>query len=186
MGTWNEKGQQESGNRALERYERKDLTDDRQFTRELHAINTNQTLTALDKYKYKKQLMRTVFIAKQQEINHHLESFENYLLARKDVEAKSITLEAQKAIMVLESQQLEMMKAMGLSHSDEISETLIKAGNMLTDKLSKVEVSDMAPEIKVSTIKHIRQVWEKTNTRIMESVDTYMDELYEKERGLKH
>jgi hypothetical protein len=183
MATWNNGHQQEEDDKALELYERKDLTNSRQFTRELHAINSNQTLTTLDKYKYKKQLMRTVFIAKQQEINHHLESFENYLLARKDVEAKSITLEAQKAIMVLEKQQLEMMKAMGLSHSDEISETLISSGNMLTGKLKKVEESDMAPEIKVSTIKQIRQVWEKTNNRIMESVDTYMDELYEKERG---
>lgn len=186
MGTWNENMQEANGNGALERYERKDLTNAREFTRELHAINTNQTLSTLDKYKYKKQLMRTVFIAKQQEINHHLESFENYLLARKDVEAKSITLEAQKAIMVLEKQQLEMMKAMGLSHSDEISETLIQAGNMLGDKLSKVEESAMPPEIKVSTIKNIRQVWDKTNRRIMESVDTYMDELYAKEQGLKH
>jgi hypothetical protein len=115
-----------------------------------------------------------------------IESFENYLLARKDVEAKSITLEAQKAIMVLEKQQLEMMKAMGLSHSDEISETLIQAGSMLSEKLNKVEESDMPPEIKVSTIKNIRQVWDKTNRRIMESVDTYMDELYEREQGLKH
>jgi predicted GIY-YIG superfamily endonuclease len=185
MSTWNTEHQQGEGEKALERYERKDLTNSRQFTRELHAINSNQTLTVLDKYRYKKQLMRTVFIAKQQEINHHLESFENYLLARKDVEAKSITLEAQKAILVLEKQQLEMMKAMGLSHSDEISETLIAAGNMLTGKLLKVEESDMAPEIKASTIKHIRKVWEKTNNRIMESVDTYMDELYEKERGMK-
>ncbi len=32
-----------------------------------------------------------------------LDFFESYLLARKDVEAKAITLEAQKAIMNLES-----------------------------------------------------------------------------------
>ncbi len=185
MSTWNNENSKNEGDGALERYQRKDLTDTRQFTREIHAINANQTLSMMDKYRYKKELMRSVFLAKQQEVNHHLESFENYLLARKDVEAKSITLEAQKAIMVLEKQQLAMMKAMGLSHSDEISETLIDAGNMLTNKLHKVEESDMAPEIKSSTMKQIRQVWEKTNNRIMESVDTYMDELYERERGMK-
>ena len=37
--------------------------------------------------------------------------------------------------MLLEKEQLKMMKEMGLSHSDEISNTLIKAGNMLMDKV---------------------------------------------------
>ena len=41
----------------------------------------------------------------------------------------------------------------------------------------------MLPEIKQMTLKNVRHVWNKTNTRIMESVDTYMDELYEKEKG---
>lgn len=185
MGTWNNEQSNNQGEGALERYQRKDLTDTRQFTRELHAIDSNQTLSLLDKQRYRKQLMRAVYQAKQQEVMHHLESYENYLLARKDVEAKSITLEAQKAIMVLEKQQLAMMKAMGLSHSDEISETLIQAGNMLTDKLQKVEESNMPDEVKASTLKQIRQVWDKTNSRIMESVDTYMEELHERERGLK-
>jgi len=183
MGTWKNEKDDFDQERALERYEPKDLTNSREFTRELHSINSNQTLSTLDKYRYKKQLMRSVFLAKQKEISHHLDSFENYLLARTDVEAKSITLEAQKAIMVLEKEQLEMMKAMGLSHSEEISNTLIKAGNLLTSKLKDVEDSEMDPEIKIMTTRHIRQVWEKTNSRILESVDTYMDELYEKERG---
>ncbi len=166
----------------LDRYTPKDLTNAKEFSRELHRIDADQTLTLLDKYKYKKQIMRTVYIAKQKEISHHLDSYENYLMSRKDVEAKTITLEAQKAIMVLEKEQLQMMKDIGLSHSDEISNTLIKAGTMLTEKLEEVEDSEMKPEIKSMVLKNIRTVWDKTNLRILESVDTYMEELYEKER----
>jgi hypothetical protein len=183
MATWT--NGQENANmneNALQKYAPRDLTDNRDFSRELRDIDSNQTLTMLDKFRYKKQLMRAVFTAKQKEISHHLDSFENYLLARKDVESKTITLEAQKAIMVLEQQQLEMMKEMGLSHSNEISDTLIKSGNMLTGKIEEIEESSMLPEIKSMTLKSVRHVWEQTNKRILESVDTYMDELYEKER----
>jgi hypothetical protein len=168
--------------KELERYTPRDLTDSRDFTQELHSIDNNQTLTLMDKYRYKKQLMRAVYQAKQMEISHHLDSFENYLLARKDVEEKSIALEAQKAITVLEKQQLEMMKELGLSHSDEISDTLIKAGTMLTTKLQEIEESSMKDDIKKMTLDHVRRVWEKTNERIMQSVDTYIDDLYEKEK----
>ena len=180
MNTWNN---EKSENTDMERYSPKDLTNSREFTKELHSIESNQTLSFLDKHKSKKQLMRAVFAAKQQEISHHLDSYSNYLLARKDVEGKSIALEAQKAIMLLEKEQLKIMQEMGLSHSDEISKTLIRTGNMLTEKLQDVEESRMEPEIKLMTLKNIRRVWEKTNDRIMESVDTYMDELRDKERG---
>lgn len=186
MGNWT-KNDDDRGNEIVEmdRYTPKDLTNSKDFTRELHNIESNQTLSVLDKYRYKKQLMRAVYTAKQKEISHHLESYENYLLARKDVEGKSITLEAQKAIMVLEKEQLRMMKEMGLSHTEEISNTLIKAGTMLTDKLREIEGSDMMDDIKKMTFDNIRGVWEKTNDRILESVDTYMDELYEKENRKK-
>ena len=89
--------------KELRTYSPRNITDEKDFARELQSIDSNQTLTVWDKFKYKKQLMRAVFTAKQREINGHLDSFENYLLARKDVEAKAITLEAQKAIMNLES-----------------------------------------------------------------------------------
>jgi hypothetical protein len=182
MNTWTGSESSEGSSRDISRYVPKDLTNSADFTRELNAIDSNQTMTPMDKYRYKKQLMRAVSTAKQKEINHHLESFEYYLMARKDVEAKSITLEAQKAIMALEKDQLQMMKEIGLSHSDEISTTLIKAGNMLTSKLHEIEESTMLPEIKKTTLENVRKVWEKTNKRIMESVDTYIDELYEKEQ----
>ena len=180
MSTWNN---EKTDNTDIQRYSPKDLTNSNEFTKELHSIDANQTLSIMDKRRSKKQLMRAVFAAKQQEISHHLDSYTNYLLARKDVESKSIALEAQKAIMVLEKEQLKMMQEMGLSQSDEISKTLIRTGNMLTDKLREVEEADMEAEIKLMTLKNIRRVWEKTNDRIMESVDTYMDELKEKEQG---
>jgi len=87
---------------------------------------------------------------------------------------------------MLEQQQLEMMKEMGLNHSDEISDTLIKSGRMLTAKIAEIEDSEMLPEIKQMTLKSVRHVWEQTNQRILESVDTYMEELYEKERRRLH
>jgi hypothetical protein len=182
MGSWSA---EEKNVNSLKRYTPRNLTDTKDFAKELQSINNNQTLTLVDKYKYKKQLMRAVFTAKQEEIDHHLDSFENYLLARKDVEAKTITLEAQKAIMVLEKDQLQLMKDIGLSHSDEISSTLIKAGTMLTAKLQEVQEAPMEDEIKKMTIENIRTVWKKTNTRIMENVDTYMDELQQRENNLK-
>ena len=183
MTTWtNEGNREETGSTELSRYAPRDLTNSRDFGKELHEIESNQTLSMLDKYRAKKQLMRAVYTAKQQEISHHLDSFENYLLARKDVEARAITVEAQKAIMVLEKEQLAMMKEIGLAHSDQISDTLIQAGTMLTAKLEEIEASAMMPDIKAMTLKNVRRVWEKTNRRIMESVDTYMDELYEKEK----
>lgn len=183
MATWNHgKRQEETDSQALARYTPKDLTDQQDFVQDLRAIDSNETLTALDKVRYKKQLMRAVYLAKQKEINHHLDSYENYLLARKDVESKTITLEAQKAIMTLEQQQLEMMKELGLAHSEEISNTLIKSGRMLTGKIVEIEESEMLPDIKQMTLKSVRHVWDQTNQRILESVDTYMDQLYEKER----
>lgn len=180
MAGWN--SQDGNDQKELARYAPRDLTDSKDFARDLRAIDSDETLTQVDKYRYKKQLMRAVYQAKQLEIRHHLDSYENYLLARKDVEEKSIALEAQKAITLLEKEQLEMMKELGLSHSEEISNTLIKAGNMLTGKLEEVEQSKMTPEIKKETLRHVRKVWEKTNERIMQSVDTYIDELYEKEQ----
>ncbi|MCF6335414.1 MAG: hypothetical protein L3J12_06710 [Spirochaetales bacterium] len=170
---------------ALEKYTPRNLTNQTDFARELQSIDNNQTLTIMDKYKSKKQLMRAVYTAKQDEINHHLDSFQNYLLARKDVESKTIALEAQKAIMILEKDQLQLMKDIGLSHSDEISNTLIKAGTMLTEKLRQVEEAAIEPDIKKMTMENIRTVWTKTNMRIMENVDTYMDELQEREKNLK-
>ncbi len=186
MATWNrDEKEVDLSEGALTRYSPRDLTDPRDFTRELQNIDMNPTLSQLDRMRSRKQLMRAVYMAKQKEIAHHLDSYENYLLARKDVEAKTITLEAQKAIMVLEQQQLDMMKQMGLSHSDEIAATLIKSGEMLTGRIEEIETSTMLPEIKAMTLKHVRHVWEQTSQRILESVDTYMDALYEKERSRK-
>ena len=45
--------------KELQRYTPRDLTDSKDFTQELHSIDNNQTLTLLDKYRYKKQLMRS-------------------------------------------------------------------------------------------------------------------------------
>ena len=181
MSTWSSNSHKETD--ALERYTPRDITNAKDFSREVQQIENNQALSIVDKYKYKKQLMRAVFFAKQQEVSHHLDSFENYLMARKDVEAKTIALEAQKAIMVLEREQLEVMKKMGLSHTDEIANTLIKSGTMLTDKLREVEASDMNPDIKGMIMKNIRTVWDKTNNRILENVDTYIDDLYAREKA---
>jgi hypothetical protein len=182
MGNW---ATENSNAGALKRYTPRDLTDSKDFARELQNIDNNQTLTIMDKYKSKKQLMRAVYTAKQDEINHHLDSFQNYLLARKDVESKTIALEAQKAIMLLEKDQLQLMKDIGLSHSDEISDTLIKAGTMQTEKLLQVKEAPIEAGIKLMTMQNIRTVWDKTNKRIMENVDTYMDELQQRENNLK-
>ena len=168
---------------ALARYTPKDITNSKDVTKELQQIERDQSLTIVDKYKYKKQLMRSVFSAKQMEISHHLDSYENYLLARKDVESKTIALEAQRAIMVLEKEQLRLMESLGLSHTDEISSTLIRAGEMLTAKLNELADSVIDEEIKKSICRNIRSVWDKTNMRILESVDTYMDELQSKEKA---
>ncbi|RKX83655.1 MAG: hypothetical protein DRP70_14455 [Spirochaetes bacterium] len=160
----------------------KDITDDRNFTTELQKIQNNQALGFMDKFTAKRQLMKSVLQAKQQEINHRLDSYNNYLLAKKDVEAKAITLEAQKAIMALEHQQVQMMKELGLDHSDEVSDTLIKAGTMLQKKLDEVATSPMSDTLKEQTVGNIRRVWDRTNAKIMTSLDSYMDELEEKER----
>ncbi len=40
----------------------------------------------------------------------------------------------------------------------------------------------MADDLKESTIGNIRRVWDRTNDKIMTSLDSYMDELEEKER----
>ncbi len=171
-----------SDEHAIERYSPKDLTNQQDFARELRAIDSDQTLTQVDKYRYKKQLMRAVFMAKQKEINHHLDSYENFLLAKKDVESKTIALEAQKAIMKLEEQQLSLMKDIGLSHTEEIADTLSRASTMLNNKLVEIAESDLMPDIKQMTLTNIRRVWERTIARVTESVDTYMDQLYQKDR----
>ena len=155
-----------------------DIVDQRNFARELQSIENNQAMGFTEKYKAKRQLMKSVLTAKQLEINHRLESYQNYLLAKKDVEAKSISLEAQKAVLQLEKQQIQMMKDLGLDHSAEISNTLIKAGNLLTEQLNEAANSRMEDEVKAMTIENIRKVWNRTNEKIMESLDTYMEELY--------
>jgi hypothetical protein len=183
MASWTNENNDEKS--AVAKYMPRNITNTNEFSEELRRIENNQSVGFVDKYKFKKQLMRTYFMAKQKEIDGYLDTFENYLLAKKDVEVKSITLEAQKSIMALEKEQLEVMKKMGLSHTDEISNTLIKSGNMLTEKLEEVEKSDMRDDIKKMTIDNIRSVWNKANQRILDNVDTYMDELYEKERKQK-
>lgn len=144
------------------RYAPKDITNTRDIALELQRIDATPALTTLDKYRYKRQLMRVVFRAKQREIDHHLDSYENYLLARKDVEARSIALEAQKAIMQLEQDQLEMMKQIGLTHSNEVGNTLLQAGHMLTAKMREIESADLLPEITQQTLSNVRRVWEPT------------------------
>ena len=47
-----------------------------------------------------------------------------------------------------------------------LSNTLIKAGEMLTDKMQMVQDSPMGPEIKIMTLENIRKVWDKTKIRI--------------------
>ena len=74
----------------------------------------------------------------------------------------------------------QTLTLLGLAHSEEISNTLIKAGRMPTTKLLEIESSAMLDEIKTMTLKNVRRVWEKTRDRVMKSVDTCMDELYEK------
>ncbi|MBF9018479.1 MULTISPECIES: hypothetical protein [unclassified Oceanispirochaeta] len=182
MSTWTG-NKANSDSEALARYTPKDITNSKDLGKELSQIERDQSLNFVDKYKQKKQLVRTALIAKQQEISHHLDSYENYLMARKDVESKAIALEAQKAIMVLEGQQLDLMKSLGLSHSDEIAATLIRSGEMLTSKIREVNASDMEDDIKKTIYSNIRQVWEKTNNRILESVDSYMEELYAREKA---
>lgn len=182
MNTWNHEVQTDQHDNLPARYAPKDITNTRDITLELQRIDATPALSALEKYRHKRQLMRAVFSAKQREINHHLDSYENYLLARKDVESRSIALEAQKAIMQLEQDQLEMMKQIGLTHSNEVGTTLLQAGHMLTAKIREIEGADLLPEIKQQTLANVRHVWDRTNNRILESVDTYMDELYRKER----
>ncbi len=172
----------DSEHRSIERYAPKDLTNQQDFARQLREIDSDQTLTSVDKYRYRKQLMRAVFMAKQKEINHHLDSYENFLLAKKDVESKTIALEAQKAIMRLEEEQLSLMKDIGLSHTQEIADTLSRASAMLNDKLVEIGESELMPDIKQMTLTNVRRVWERTIARVTESVDTYMDQLYQKER----
>ena len=65
MAGWNDRSELAtvSEDAALAKYSPKDLTNTQDFSRELRAIDTDQTLTAVDKYRYRKQLMRAVFVA---------------------------------------------------------------------------------------------------------------------------
>ena len=179
MSSWVQKEGEEDN--VLQKYAPKDITNIKDFNKEVSVIENNNNLSITDKIKYKRNLMKAVFRAKQQEIDHHLDSFENYLLAKKDVEAKAITKEAQEAIMRIEHEQLKMMEDIGLTNTQEISNTLIKAAEMLTQQLEVVENSNLKPDIKEMTLKNIRKVWDKTNDRILNSVDSYIDELHKKE-----
>jgi hypothetical protein len=40
----------------------------------------------------------------------------------------------------------------------------------------------MKDDIKKMTLDHVRRVWEKTNERTMQSVETHIDDFYEKEK----
>ena len=55
----------------------------------------------------------------------------------------------------------------------------------MTQKLLEVQDAPMEPDIKQMTMENIRTVWTKTNMRIMENVDTYMDELQQRKSNLK-
>lgn len=167
---------------AVAKYSPKDITNKKDFSRELNEIDNNREISFFDRYSAKKQLVRTYMLAKQKEIDNYLDTYVNYLLAKKDVESKAIALEAQKAILNLEKEQREMMSEIGLSNTEEIANTLIKSGTLLTDKINEVNSSNMDIEIKKNTLKNIRSIWDKTNERIMGSVDTYIDELSDRER----
>ncbi len=58
-------------------------------------------------------------------------------------------------------------------------------GLLFTLIFLEVQNAPIEPEIKQMTMENIRTVWTKTNMRIMENVDTYMDELQQKENNLK-
>jgi hypothetical protein len=164
-------------------YKATNIVNPKDFSNELRNIENNQSLSFFDRAKAKKQLINTYLAAKQKEIDGHLDTFEKFLLAKKDVETKAITQEAQKAIMKIENENLKVMQDLGLSQAVEMAGTLIKSGTMLTEKLKEVKKSTMTPEIKKITMDQIREIWNKTNTRIRDSVDTYMTELTEKERN---
>jgi hypothetical protein len=51
-------------------------------------------------------------------------------------------------LALIAKQQLDLMKSLGLSHSDEIAATLIRSGEMLTSKIREVNASDMEDDIK--------------------------------------
>lgn len=177
--------EKESSSRPIDKYMPRDLSDQREISLQLSRVDNDQSLSLLDRWNFKKQLVRAYMQAKQQDISHQLETYENFLLARKDVEAKAIAQQAQNAIMHLEKQHIEMMAQVGLSNSEDISNTLIDAGRRLTKKLEEIADSDMTPEIKKMTTENVRKIWEKTNNRIMESVNTYIDELHDREKGRK-
>ena len=52
--------------------------------------------------------------------------------------------------------------------SDQTLTSLDTAGRMLTAKLEEVENSEMLPDIKKLTFRNVKQVWDKTNARILE------------------
>ena len=64
--------------------------------------------------------------------------------------------------MQLEQDQLEMMKQIGLTHSNEVGNTLLQAGHMLTAKMREIESADLLPEITQQTLSNVRRVWEPT------------------------
>jgi hypothetical protein len=108
MSTWSGTADR-TETEALARYTAKDITNSKDLGKELSQIERDQSLNFVDKYKQKKQLVRTALIAKQQ---------------------------------------LDLMKSLGLSHSDEIAATLIRSGELLTSKIREVNASDMEEDIK--------------------------------------
>lgn len=155
----------------------KKITDQEDLQRSLQDIEMNQAMNVVDKMKAKRQLFKSVFEAKQMELRHNMESYRNYLLARRDVEAKAITLEASKAITIIEGQFFTMMDEIGLVQDSKHMDTLRKAGEMYTTKLSELDDSPMLPQLKVQLQKQYQDIYDKTVARINGSLDEYIDEL---------
>mgnify|MGYP003563560871 CR=1 FL=1 len=180
---WTSRGDGETAisKEVLDRYSPQNITDNKDLARQLREIEMNPGLGIVAKINAKRTLFKGVTQAKQMELHHHLESYENYLMARKDVEAKAISQEATRAILMLEMQYIQIMDSLGLEQNERLMDSLKKSGEMFTRKLEELSESDMLPELKVGIQQDYQAIYDKAKARIMASLDDYMNELSSKE-----
>lgn len=146
----------------------------------LSEIDTIENLSRHERRKLKKQIVKQFYNAREREIEQRLDLFQATLRSKKDTELKRIAVEAQKTLLSLEKEHSELMSELGITAHEEISDMLIKLGEVTTRNLDQVRKAGIDDDLKADVVGGIKKSFGKAYKRIMDGVDAYMEELKDK------
>ena len=148
---------------------------------QIKEIRNNNDLSVLDKRKLIKQIVRGFHEARGDEIEQTIDLYYKTLIARKDVAEKSITLDAQKDLSQLDQEHTKVLGQMGIQIHGAISDLFNELGEITTKKLKELMEREINDDLREILYEGIMNSFRKTYKKIEDGLDTYIEELKEKE-----